>query len=143
MRGVGKNYNQNQELIKALFFDLDGTLLTSSRKLSDKTKTVLKKCREVGIKVFTATARPPLLSKMLNLTTEEEEIIQDGGIFYNGGCICYNNKKLYTFLFASIKKLERDGIVLNSKGREITSLTNCVNYSGCCICFHTAGTKGG
>lgn len=85
-------------MIKALFFDLDGTLLTSSRKLSEKTKIALKACREGGIKVFTATARPPLLSKMLNLDMDEEEIIRDGGVFYNGGCICCNNKKIYTFL---------------------------------------------
>jgi Cof subfamily protein (haloacid dehalogenase superfamily) len=85
-------------MIKALFFDLDGTLLTSSRKLSDRTKTALKACREEGIKVFMATARPPLLSKMLDLSADEEEIIQDGGVFYNGGCICCKNEKIYTFL---------------------------------------------
>jgi len=76
------------DLIKALFFDLDGTLLTSSRKLSDKTKFALKSCKEKGIKAFVATARRPLLHKMLCLTPEEEEIIRDGGVFYNGGCIC-------------------------------------------------------
>lgn len=85
-------------MIKALFFDLDGTLLTSAKKLSDKTKSALKACKGAGIKVFCATARPPLLAKMLNFTQEEEEILQDGGIFYNGGCICYGNTKLYTFL---------------------------------------------
>lgn len=85
-------------MIKALFFDLDGTLLTSAKKLSSKTKTALKACRDMGIKVFTATARPPLLSKMLNLTGDEEELLQDGGVFYNGGCICCSNNKLYTFL---------------------------------------------
>lgn len=85
-------------MIKALFFDLDGTLLTSKRKMSGKTKTTLKICREAGIKVFPATARPPLLSRMLNLTIDEEEILQDGGVFYNGGCICCNNNKIFTFL---------------------------------------------
>jgi Cof subfamily protein (haloacid dehalogenase superfamily) len=85
-------------MIKALFFDLDGTLLTSNKRLSDKTKTVLKVCRAAGIKVFTATGRPPLLSKMLVLDSDEEEIIQDGGIFYNGGCICCGNEKINTFL---------------------------------------------
>ncbi len=94
--------------MKALFFDLDGTLLTPSRKLSEKTLTALKACRQKGIKVFTATARPPLLKKMLNLSRNEEEIIQDGGVFYNGGCICCNNKKLYSFLpeEAVIKSIE-------------------------------------
>lgn len=36
-------------MIKALFFDLDGTLLTSSKKISDNTKSVLRNCREKGI----------------------------------------------------------------------------------------------
>jgi Cof subfamily protein (haloacid dehalogenase superfamily) len=85
-------------LIRALFFDLDGTLLTSARNLSDKTRIALKACRDMGIKVFTATARSPLLSKMLNLTPDEEEILQDGGVFYNGGCICCDNNKIYAFL---------------------------------------------
>ncbi|MEN6315650.1 MAG: HAD family hydrolase [Clostridiaceae bacterium] len=83
-------------MIKALFFDLDGTLLTSARKLSDKTKTALKACNENGIKIFVATARPPLIGKMLCFAPEELEIIKDGGVFYNGGCICCNNQKIYT-----------------------------------------------
>lgn len=85
-------------MIKALFFDLDGTLLTSSKHLSCKTISSLKKCREKGVKIFTATGRPPLLTKMLGLSAEEAEILKDGGVFYNGGCICCNDRKAYTFL---------------------------------------------
>jgi len=91
-------FKESRKLIKALVFDLDGTLLTSAKKISEKTKNALKACRDAGIKVFTATARPPLLSKSLNLTGEEEEILQDGGVFYNGGCICCGNEKIYAFL---------------------------------------------
>lgn len=95
-------------MIKALFFDLDGTLLTSSKHLSYKTRTALKKCKDKGIKVFPATGRPPLLTKMLNFDYEEDEILKDGGVFYNGGCICCNNEKRYTFLpeEAAIKSIE-------------------------------------
>lgn len=85
-------------MIKALFFDLDGTLLTSSKRFSEKTKGALKECKNYGMKIFVATARPPSLSKMLDLTVEEEDIIRDGGVFYNGGCFCCNNKKVYTCL---------------------------------------------
>lgn len=53
-------------MIKAIFFDLDGTLLNSKKKISDKTKSALKKCRENGISLFIATARPPILNKMQN-----------------------------------------------------------------------------
>lgn len=85
-------------MIKALFFDIDGTLLTSSGRMSQKTKEVLKACREKGIKIFIATGRPPLLSKMLELDADEQEIVKDGGVFYNGGCIRLNEVNHYTFL---------------------------------------------
>lgn len=46
-------------MIKALFFDLDGTLLTSARKLSGKTVSALRVCKDKGIKVFVTTAASP------------------------------------------------------------------------------------
>lgn len=85
-------------MIKALFFDIDGTLLTSSGRMSEKTKEALKACKRRGIKIFTATGRPPLLLKMLELDADEKEIIKDGGVFYNGGCIRLKDSKIYTFL---------------------------------------------
>jgi len=85
-------------LIKALFFDLDGTLLTSTGRISEKTKEALKACSKIGIKTFTATGRAPLLLKMLDLDADEQEIIKDGGVFYNGGCVRLNDTSIYTFL---------------------------------------------
>lgn len=85
-------------MIKALFFDMDGTLLTSSGRISKKTIEALKACKELGIKVFTATGRPPLLAKMLNFGAEEQEIIKDGGVFCNGGCIRISDSCYYTCL---------------------------------------------
>lgn len=35
---------------------------------------------------------------MLDFSSEENELLQDGGIFYNGGCIRLQDEKLYTFL---------------------------------------------
>ncbi|MCL2184311.1 MAG: HAD family hydrolase [Treponema sp.] len=78
-------------MIKALFFDLDGTLLTSNKIISDKTKMSLIKCKEKGIKLFVATARFPLLNQSL---PQIEDVLNlfDGGSFYNGGCIKINEK---------------------------------------------------
>ena len=36
--------------IKALFFDLDGTLLTSKKEISPKTRATLEKCKSNNIK---------------------------------------------------------------------------------------------
>lgn len=84
-------------IIKAMFFDLDGTLLTSERRISPKTRLTLEKCKENGIKLFVATARPPLLERMLSW---DEKLLSlfDGGIYYNGGCIMMGNQKEYQFV---------------------------------------------
>lgn len=91
-------------MIKALFFDMDGTLLTPEGKISEETKLALKECRAKGIKVFAATARPPLLAEMLHLSKSEARLIADGGVFYNGACIWCNEQKFYTYLPESAVK---------------------------------------
>lgn len=45
-------------MIKAVIFDLDRTLLTSNKGLTENSIEVLNKCREKGIKLCIATARP-------------------------------------------------------------------------------------
>ena len=72
-------------MIRALFFDLDGTLLNSQKKLSPAVYGALKGCRERGIGLFVATARPPLLDRQLNWTRRESELFA-GGSFLNGAC---------------------------------------------------------
>lgn len=81
--------------IRALFFDLDGTLLTSGGRISPGTLAALDVCHLRGIRVFVATARPPLLQRMLSLTPAEERAIADGGVFYNGGCIRCEGRREY------------------------------------------------
>ncbi|MBR2407385.1 MAG: HAD family hydrolase [Lachnospiraceae bacterium] len=44
--------------VKAIITDLDRTLLRTDKSLSEYTVSVLKKCKEEGIKVMAATARP-------------------------------------------------------------------------------------
>lgn len=55
-------------MIRALFFDLDGTLLTSRKTLADSTRAALRQCQKQGIRIFLVTARAPLLDKMLGWT---------------------------------------------------------------------------
>ena len=84
-------------MIKALFFDLDGTLLNSERIISQQTRLTLEKCKESGIRLFIATARPPLLDRML-AWDENTLSLFDGGVYYNGGCIKIDEQKDYQFV---------------------------------------------
>lgn len=90
-------------MIKALFLDLDGTLLNSERIISRQTRLTLEKCKESGIKLFIATARPPLLDRML-LWDENTLSLFDGGAYYNGGCIEIEEQKDYQFISDEIVK---------------------------------------
>lgn len=85
-------------MIKACFFDLDGTLLTSKKTISKKTKEALMRCREKGIQTFIATARPKTLDKMLPEWTQETFALFDGGVFCNGACCCVHGKTEYVFV---------------------------------------------
>lgn len=84
-------------MIHALFFDMDGTLLNSEKKLTGRTLSALNACRERGIRLFVATARPPILGRMLGWT-EEEQGLFDGGIYCNGGCEVIGERMRYYFI---------------------------------------------
>jgi len=81
-------------LIKALFFDLDGTLLTREKKIPQKTRATLEACAAKGYQLFVATARPPLLGHMLSWD-ENTLALFTGGSYYNGGCIQIGEHKEY------------------------------------------------
>ena len=70
-------------MIKAIFFDLDGTLLNSKKIIPQSAVTMLKTCRERNIKLFIATARTPDLDKSLGWNVEILSLF-DGGVFCNG-----------------------------------------------------------
>ena len=84
-------------MIKALFFDLDGTLLNSEKQISPTTKNTLQKCTAKGCKLFIATARPPLLNRMLSWDKDTLGLFT-GGSYYNGGCIIIGEHKNYVFI---------------------------------------------
>lgn len=49
---------QPNRSIRALVFDLDGTLLNSQKKVTERTQQALIQCAEMGLHLFIATARP-------------------------------------------------------------------------------------
>ena len=84
-------------MIKALFFDLDGTLLTDNKTVSPVTWHTLKRLHERGTKLFIATGRSMDLKKTLNWTDENLALF-DGGAFANGGVVRYRDQTEYITL---------------------------------------------
>ena len=68
--------------IKAIVLDIDGTLLTSEKKISEKTKQSLIRAQKKGVKVILASGRPT--SGMLSLA---KELLMD---VYEGFLVSYN-----------------------------------------------------
>ncbi|HUW32380.1 MAG TPA: HAD family hydrolase [Planctomycetota bacterium] len=71
-------------MTKLLVLDLDGTLLHSSGVLSPEAIRTIERCREAGITVVIATARPPRSSRMFY----EQLRLNTPSIHYNGALIC-------------------------------------------------------
>lgn len=90
-------------MIKALFFDLDGTLLDSEKRIPASAAQAIQKCREKGILVFPATARSDRLERMLGWTAETYALF-DGGIYCNGGCNHIGGTVEYAFLPRAVVK---------------------------------------
>ena len=68
--------------IKMIVTDLDGTLLQTDKTISDQTASVFHRCREKGIMIVFATARPIRAVTMLKL-----DIGNDAAIYHNGAVI--------------------------------------------------------
>lgn len=77
-------------MIKALFFDIDGTLVSfTSHRVPQSAITALEQVKQQGIKIFIATGRPKLI---INNIPEIEHLV-DGWITANGA-YCYIGEKV-------------------------------------------------
>ncbi len=78
-------------MIKAVFFDVDGTLLSfKTKRISTETFNTLQKLRDKGIKLFIATGRG-----MEGLYVVDDFLF-DGYITLNGQC-CYDANKNFIY----------------------------------------------
>lgn len=79
-------------MIELIITDLDKTLLNDRKEVTDYTSEVLNKCRDKGIKIAYATARPERATRGFQQSFQPDYIISDNGasIYYKGNAI-YNN----------------------------------------------------
>lgn len=78
--------------VKAIITDLDGTLLTSDKTISERTLRAFEKCREQGIIIGAATARSEYAArKYLALFRPDIVISNGGGLAKFSGEIVYKS----------------------------------------------------
>lgn len=113
------------EEIKIIFSDLDGTLLNSSRAVSDETKDTVIKCQEKGLIFVACTARPErAISEYI------EAIPFDAVVSLNGARVRVKDKNIdngmsYETSHRIISELSRDKnkIIVLETGKGIFSDT--------------------
>jgi Cof subfamily protein (haloacid dehalogenase superfamily) len=72
--------------IKMIATDLDNTLLRTNKTISDYTAGIFNKCRQNGIKVVFATARPKrTVLHLLDIIPADAVILHNGAVIYDGG----------------------------------------------------------
>lgn len=80
-------------MIKAIFFDVDGTLLSfSTHQMPKSARLALNKLRDKGVKVFVATGRPPISFKRI---LDKLDFDFDGFIYTNGQYIVYEGEVIH------------------------------------------------
>lgn len=91
-------------MIRAVFFDLDGTLLDSKKRIPDSARAAIRRCRDQGVRVYFATARSPRLDQTLDWM-EDEFALFDGGIYSNGACVMLGDTVEYRFIDPAVVRL--------------------------------------
>lgn len=93
--------------IKLIALDLDGTLLTTDKKLTNRTKATLKAAREKGVKVVLTTGRPikamDFFLKELGTDGHDDEYT----ITFNGGLVQKNTGEILDKTVFSIDDVSR------------------------------------
>ena len=109
--------------VKAVFFDIDGTLVNDRKSVLKSTKEAIKIVKEQGVLVGVATGRGPFFVKDLM-----DDLDLDFAVTYNGQYIF--NKDRVLFASPIDKRSLRQIIFLLRKGltdHTIKGMTNCTS----------------
>ncbi|MFT8312087.1 MAG: HAD family hydrolase [Sporolactobacillus sp.] len=105
--------------IKALVFDLDGTLLNSQKRVSRRTQKALMRCYQSGFTLFIATARPPRsVSKMV----PNELLNCASAVYYNGAYVKDVHGKAMSYTIPSADSSELIDFMCNHNGTDAISI---------------------
>lgn len=119
-------------MIKALFFDIDGTLVSfHTHQIPESALEALEKVRAKGIKIFISTGRPPVI--ITNLGAMQKRGLIDGYITMNGSYVYVENQVI------SKRAIDRtciDRVTAYCDARHITYLV--VGERDICVCHSGA-----
>ncbi len=112
--------------IKLIAMDLDGTLLTSTKEVTENTRRVLKLCKEKGIKIAVATARP--YRDVMRLCSGIE---LDAAVCDNGASIYIRSEKKHSSEIApkQLQRIVRNYYKLYPEGQLIIESGDCLYFN--------------
>lgn len=84
-------------MLKAAFFDLDGTLLDARKQIPPSAREAILRCRAQGVRTYIVTARSPRLNITLGWTDADFALF-DGGLHSNGAIIRLGDELQYCFI---------------------------------------------
>lgn len=84
---------EDKRMIKALFFDIDGTLVsTRTHRIPDSTVSAIAEAKARGLRIYISTGRPPAL--MDNVGQLQERGLIDGYVTMNGSYVFTDDRVL-------------------------------------------------
>ncbi|SBQ26706.1 Cof-type HAD-IIB family hydrolase [Streptococcus pneumoniae] len=128
--------------IKLIALDLDGTLLTTDKRLTDRTKETLKAARDRGIKVVLTTGRPLKAMDFFlhELGTDGQE--DEYTITFNGGLVQKNTGEIldktvfsYDDVARLYEKTEKLSLPLDAISVDFEDLSSQMTYNKCVTAF--------
>jgi len=101
---------------KMIVSDLDGTLLRTNKTISDETRAVLRRCREMGIKVVYATGRGYTADLVAPALDFDGRILMNGALAFVGDDVIYRRVIPFTIARSLLTACDRHGLQMVSEG---------------------------